>query len=105
MDDINLARRSKYDVSWLRKYHGPVRWRPSSDFSRCEKKYLKNTGKIQENTGKYREPPDSFSRGALTLLGNAETEWTTPRWFAGRMLMHVTYVDRMNGWGAGLVES
>ncbi len=101
MDDINLARRSKYDVSRPREYRGPIRWRPSSDFPR----YEKISQKYRKNTGKYREPPDSFSRGALTLLENAETEWTTRRWFAGRKLMHVNYVDRMNCWGDGLVES
>ena len=52
VDVINLVRRSKYDVSRQREYHGPVPWRPSSDFPKCEKiseKYRENTGKIQEN--------------------------------------------------------
>ena len=48
MDVINLVRRSKYDVFRPREYHGPVRWRPSSDFPRCEK-ISEKYRKIQEN--------------------------------------------------------
>ena len=51
MDDINLARRSKYDVSRPREYRGPIRWRPSSDFPR----YGKISKKYRKNTGKYRK--------------------------------------------------
>ena len=72
---------------------------------RGAKKYLKNTEKYRENTGKFRESSVFFSRGVLTLLENAETEWATPRWFANRKLIYANYVDRTNCWWDGLVES